>query len=315
MAVNNFYEAISVNKRKSLIVVIGFVLFVALFVYIISNAFAYYFGYEVGGLGIAGIALIVSGVMSFAGYYWSDKVVLTMSGARPASRQRDFEFYTVAQNMAIAAGVPTPKLYVIEDDAPNAFATGRDPNHAAIAATRGLLDRLNRTELEGVIGHEMTHVRNYDTRLGALVAVMVGLVALLGDWFLRMSMFGGFGGRRRNNDSESGQLGAIFLILGFLFALLSPIVATLIQLAISRRREFMADAGSVELTRQPSGLIHALEKISVVDEPLKEANKATAHLYIINPFKEGHKAVSWFSNLFNTHPPIKDRIAALQKMM
>ena len=312
MAVSNFYEAISINKRKSLIIVIGFVLFVGIFVYILSQAFGYYFGYNVGGLGIVGLAFIVSGVMSFVGYYYSDKVVLSMSGARLADRKRDFEFYTVAENMALAAGLPTPKLYVIEDDAPNAFATGRDPEHAAVCATRGLLERLNRTELEGVIGHEMTHVRNYDTRLGAIVAVMVGLIALLGDWFLRMTFFGRRG--RGSKDFEGNQeLGAIFVVLGFVFALLSPIIATLIQLAISRRREFAADAGSVELTRQPSGLINALKKISVVDEPLKEANKATAHLYIINPFKHG--ATSWFSGLFNTHPPIKDRINALQKMI
>ncbi len=311
MATSNFYEAISINKRKSLVIVIGFVLFVAIVVYVMSQAMAVYFGYEPGGLGIVGIAFIVSGVMSYVSYYYSDKLILTMSGARPADRKRDFQFYTVAENLAIAAGVPKPKLYVIEDDAPNAFATGRDPEHAAVCATRGLLERLNRTELEGVIGHEMTHVRNYDTRLGAIVAVMVGIVALLGDWFLRMSFWGG--GRRNRNSDEGGNLGAIFVILGFIFALLSPIVATLIQLAISRKREFIADAGSVELTRQPSGLINALEKISVVDKPLKEANKATAHLYIINPFKHGAK--SWFSGLFDTHPPIKERIAALKKMI
>lgn len=314
MAVTNFYEAIAVNKRKSLIIIIGFIIFVTLVVYVISQAMSVYLGYDPGGLGMIGLAFIVSGIMSFFGYYYSDKVILTMSGAREADRKRDFEFYTVAQNLAIGAGIPKPKLYVIEDDAPNAFATGRDPQHSSIAATRGLLDRLNRTELEGVIGHEMTHVRNYDTRLGAVVAVMVGIVALLGDWFLRMS-FWGSRMRSRNRDEESGSLGAIFLVLGFIFALLSPIIATLIQLAISRRREFMADAGSVELTRQPNGLIHALEKISVVDEPLKEANKATAHLYIVNPFKEGHRAVNWFANLFNTHPPIRERIKALQKMI
>src|SRR5260221_9446295 len=310
MAQSNFYEAISINKRKSLIIVIGFMFFVTLTIYVLSQAIGFYFGYAPGGLGIVGIAFIVSGVTSFIGYYYSDKVILTMSGARVADRKTDFQFYTVSQNMALAAGLPMPKLYVINDSAPNAFATGRDPTTAVICATRGLLDSLNRTELEGVIAHEMTHVRNYDTRLGAIVAVMVGIVALLGDWFLRMSFWGGRG--RRNNDEE-GQLGAIFMILGFVFALLSPIIATLIQLAISRRREFIADAGSVELTRQPSGLISALSKISVVDEPLKEANKATAHLYIINPFKHGAK--SWFSGLFDTHPAIKDRIQALQKMV
>lgn len=311
MAVSNFYEAISINKRKSLIVVIGFIIFVTIFVWVIATATSYYFGYQPGGLGLVGIAFIISGVSAFIGYYSSDSIVLSLSGARVADRKKDFEFYTVAENMAIAAGLPKPKLYVIEDDAPNAFATGRDPEHAAICATRGLLERLNRTELEGVIGHEMTHVKNYDTRLGALVAVLVGTVALLGDLFLRMSFWGGRG-KSRNND-DNGNLGVIFMVLGLIFAILSPIVATLIQLAISRRREFLADAGSVELTRQPSGLIKALEKISVVDQPLKEANKATAHLYIINPFKHGAK--SWFSGLFDTHPPIKDRIAALQKMM
>ncbi len=308
----NFYEAIAINKRKSLIIVIGFIFFVALVVYVMSQAITIYMGYEPGGLGMIGLAFIVSGAMSFFGYYYSDKVVLTMSGARPADRKKDFLFYTVAENLSIAAGIPKPKLYVIDDTATNAFATGRDPDHAAIAATRGLLDKLNRTELEGVIAHELTHVRNYDTRLAALVAVMVGIVALLGDWFLRMSYWGG---GRKGRDDNGGSMGAILVVLGFVFAILSPIIATLIQLAISRRREFMADVGSVELTRQPSGLIEALKKISKDHEPLEVANKATAHLYIINPFKGGHKAVNWFANLFNTHPSIESRLKALEKMV
>jgi heat shock protein HtpX len=311
--VQNIYEATAANKRKSLIVLVGFVLFVGIAVWVISQGMAYYFGYEPGGLGLTGVAFIISGLMSFVGYYASDKIVLGISGARPADRKRDFLFYTVAENLSIAAGVPKPKLYVIEDSAPNAFATGRDPEHAVICATRGLLDRLNRTELEGVIAHEMSHVRNYDTRLASIVAVMVGMIALLGDWFLRMSFFGS---RQRNTKSdEGGQIGAIFVVLGFLFALLSPIIATLIQLAISRRREFLADVGSVDLTRQPSGLISALEKISADREPLEVANKATAHMYIVNPFKgEGHGSKAWFAGLFNTHPPIAERVKALQKM-
>ncbi len=312
MAVSNFYEAIAINKRKSLIVVVGFLVFVALFVYIISQATAIYLGYQPGGFGLVGIAFIISGISSYVGYYYSDKVVLTMSGARLADRKRDFEFYTVSENMALASGIPIPKLYVIDDTAPNAFATGRDPAHAAVAATRGLLDTLNRTELEGVIAHEMTHVRNYDTRLGALVAVMVGIVALLGDWFLRMSFWGG---GRKSDKEEGGNIGALIVALGFIFAILSPIIATLIQLAISRRREFLADAGSVALTRQPSGLINALTKISASHEPLEVANKATAHLYIVNPFKNVHGAVKTFSGLFNTHPPIEERIKVLQKML
>ena len=200
---------------------------------------------------------------------------------------------------------------MIEDSAPNAFATGRDPEHAVICATTGLLAKLNRTELEAVLAHELSHIKNYDTRLMSVVSVMVGIVALLADWFLRMSWFGG-----RSKDRDKGGIGAIIMVLGLIFAILSPIVAQLIQLAISRRREFFADAGSISLTRQPSGLISALEKISLDHEPLEAANKATAHLYIINPFKEGIKGgVGWFANLFNTHPPIEERVKALQQMV
>lgn len=307
----NIYEAQSANKIKSTIIVVGFFIFVALAVYILSQAFSYYMGYEPGGLGMIGLAFIISGLMSFGSYWFSDKIVLAISGARPANRKKDFNFYTVAENLAIGEGLPKPKLYVIDDSAPNAFATGRDPEHAIICTTTGLLDKLNRTELEGVIAHELTHVKDYDTRLQSIVAVMVGLVALLGDWFLRMRWFGG-----RNRDRDEGNIAAIFMILGIIFAILSPIIAQLIQLAISRRREFMADAGSVEITRQPSGLISALEKISADQEPLEAANKATAHLYIVNPFKEkGHGNIGWFANLFNTHPPIPERIKALKTML
>ena len=306
----NIYEAAASNKRKSLIVILGFVVFVTLAVYFISQGMAYYYGYEAGGLGIAGFALIVSGLMSFAGYYFGDSIVLGISGARPADRKRDFHFYTVAENLAIGAGIPKPKLYIINDTAPNAFATGRDPDHAVICATTGLLSKLNRTELEGVIAHELSHIRNYDTRLMSVVAVLVGMVALLGDFFLRANLWGG-----RRNDKNDNTLGAVFMVVGIIFAILSPIIAQLIQLAVSRRREFLADVGSVELTRQPSGLISALEKISKDTEPLEAANKATAHLYIVNPLKgKGHGAVGWFSGLFNTHPPVGERVKALQKM-
>ncbi len=306
----NIYEAVSINKRKSLIVILGFVVFVTLAVYFITQGMAYYFGYEAGGLGMVGVALIISGITSIGGYYFSDSIVLSISGARPADRKRDFVFYTVAENLAIGAGIAKPKLYVIADSAPNAFATGRDPDHAVICATTGLLDKLNRTELEGVIAHELSHIRNYDTRLMSVVAVLVGIIALMGDFLLRANLWGG-----RRRDKEGGDMGAIFMVLGLIFAILSPIISQLIQLAISRRREFLADAGSVELTRQPSGLISALEKISKDMEPLEAANKATAHLYIVNPLRgKGHGAVGWFSGLFNTHPPMTERIKALQKM-
>jgi len=302
----NIYKATSANKRKSAIVVLGFFVFVALTVFVISKSFSIYIGYETGALGIAGIAFIISGVISFFGYYNSDKIVLRISNATPAKRDRDFDFYTVTENLAIGAGIPKPKLYVIEDSAMNAFATGRNPEHGVVVATRGLLERLNRTELEGVIAHELSHIRNYDIRLMSLVSVMVGTIALLADFMLRVRIKG-------NNNRSQGA--AIFLLLGIVFAILSPVIANLIKLAISRRREFLADASSVAITRQPSGLISALEKIAGDHEPLEAANKATAHLYIENPFKDqARSGVSKLSGLFNTHPPVGDRIAALRKM-
>lgn len=306
----NVYEAAASNKRKTAIIVIAFVVFVALAIYVISQAFAVYLGYEPGGFGVAGMALIMSGLMSFGSYYYSDKIVLKISSARPADRKANFEFFTVAENLSIAAGIPKPRLYVIDDTATNAFATGRDPEHAVICATTGLLDKLDRTELEGVIAHELSHIKNYDIRLMSVVAVMVGTVALLGDFFLRA----GFRGGRR--DKKSGQIGALILLLGLIFAILSPIIAQLIQLAISRRREFFADASAVAITRQPSGLMSALQKISADREPLEAANKATAHLYIANPFKDKAKsAVGWFAGLFNTHPPVEERIKLLEEMV
>lgn len=308
----NIYEVQSANKWKSVIIITLFVVFIFAATYFISSAFGYYEGYQPGGFGLAGIALIVAGISSFVSYYYSDKIILGISGARRATPQEDRLFTQVVENLCIGAGLPKPVLYVIDDPSPNAFATGRDPKHAVICATSGLLAKLNRSELEGVFGHELTHVKNYDTRLMAVVAVMVGLVALLGDWFMR-SMW--FGGGRRRGDGE-GDAGAIFLVLGIVFAILSPIIGTLIQLAISRRREFTADAGSVEITRQPQDLISALEKISADPEPLKHANKATAHLYIENPFKkQGHGKVGWLAGLFDTHPPISQRIKALQSMV
>lgn len=306
----NIYEAVSANKRKSTIVLVGFVVFITLSIYLISQAFGVYMGYEPGGFGIAGIALIISGLMSLGSYYYSDKIILSLSKAHPAVRNQDFDFYTVSENLAIAAGTPKPKLYVIEDPAPNAFASGRDPGHAVVCATRGLLQKLNRTELEGVVAHELSHIRHYDIRLLSIVSVLVGSVALLADFFLRSTLWG----RGRSSDRKSGQLGVILLIVGVLFAILAPIIANIIKLAVSRRREFLADAGAISITRQPSGLISALQKISEDQESLKVANNATAHLFISNPFKRKPGISSKLTSLFNTHPPMKDRIAALQKM-
>ena len=307
----NIYEVQQSNKIKSGVITTLFFLFSVVAIYFIASAFGIYNGYETGGFGYVGIALIFSGISTFISYYYSDKIVLGISGARLANSKEDKIFTSVAENICIGAGLPKPKLYVIEDSAPNAFATGRDPEHAVICVTTGLLDKLTRTELEGVVAHELSHIKNYDIRLMSIVSVTVGLIALLGDWFFRARLFGG----GKSRDRDDNQLGAIIMVIGIIFAILSPIIAQLIQLAISRRREFMADAGSVALTRQPQGLITALEKISADHEPLEVANKATAHLYIANPFKDkAGGSIGWFAGLFNTHPPINERISILQKM-
>lgn len=297
----NYYESTDRNKLLSSVIFALFLAFVSGVIYVFAKAQGY-------GLDVVGLFLIFSGIGSFASYYYSDKIVLALSGARPANKKQDFAFFTVAENLALAAQLPMPALYVIDDTAMNAFATGRDPQHAVIVATTGLLARLDRTELEGVVAHELSHVRNYDIRLGAVVSVLVGLIALLADAFLRMSYLGG------KRDRENNSLQAIFMVLGFVLALLSPIIAQLIQLAISRRREYYADASAAQLTKYPDGLIRALKKLSTDKEPLEAANKATAHLYIVNPLKNRHDAIGMFAGMFSTHPPIEERIKALEAM-
>lgn len=296
----NIYEEVDRNKRRSLLVVFLFAIFVLAVTYFLGISLGY------GQYSMIGLALIVSGLTSFFGYWNSDKVILFISGARIAKENEDRLFRSVAENISIGSGIPLPKLYVIEDSAPNAFATGRDLKHAVVCVTTGLLDKLNRTELEGVIAHEMSHIKNYDMRLMSVVAVLVGMITLLADWLLRS--------RFRSRDREAGNVGALLMILGIILALLSPLIAKLIQLAISRRREFLADASSAMITRQPSGLISALEKISRDNEPLEAANKATAHLYFENPFKDNRKGMSAFAKLFNTHPPVEERIKALKEL-
>lgn len=298
------YQLVAQNKQKSWLVIVAFTLFVV----ISSWLMTYAFGYD---LSLVGIALIFSGVLSFSSYWFSDKIVLAVSGARPVNRKEFFDFYTVAENLSMGLQIPTPKLYVIDDTAMNAFATGRDPQHAAIVATTGLLSRLNRTEIEGVIAHELAHVNNYDILLMSIVSILVGFIALLADWLLRLSVWGG--GRKRDNR-ESGQIEMILGLIGFVFVLLSPVIANLIKLAISRKREFLADASAVAITKNPAGLISALSKISQDQEPLEAANKATAHLYISDPLKNQKGGVGWFANLFNTHPPVQERILALQSI-
>ena len=301
------YQLIASNKRKSWIIIILFTAFIGLASYLMAVGFGY-------SLDIVGLALIFAGIMSFASYWWSDKIILGLSGAHPATRDKYFDFYTVTENLTMSQRLPMPKLYVIEDTAMNAFATGRDPQHSVVCATTGLLTRLNRAEIEGVVAHELSHVENYDIRLMSIVTILVGLIALLSDWILRMSFWGG--GRRRSRDNDNGQLGMILFVVGLILALLSPIIAQLIQLAISRRREFLADATGAGMTKNPEGLARALEKISADTEPLEAANKATAHLYIADPLRNlsGKGGVGWFAGLFMTHPPVAERISALRNL-
>ena len=297
----NVYEQVDRNKRRSAMVMVFFVIFITLVVWLFSRVLDY-------GPGLVGWALVFSGLMSFAGYWYSDRIILAISKARPADKKRDFQFFTVAENLSLASQIPMPKLYVIEDSSPNAFATGRDVNHAVICVTTGLISKLNRTELEGVVAHEISHIRNYDMLLMSVVTVLVGMIILISDWFLRSSYLGG-----RSRNRHGGNAGAILFLVGLILALLSPLIAKLNQLAISRRREFLADASAVKLTRYPNGLVQALEKISLDKKPLEAANKATAHLYIVNPFK-GQTTRNWLANLFNTHPPVGERIKTLKEM-
>ena len=296
----SIYSQVEGNKTKTYLIMALFMGFIALVAYIFGQASGY-------GISYAGIALMISGLLTLGSYYYGDRLVLALSGAHPADRNKDFDFYTVAENLSIAAGLPTPKLYIIEDTATNAFATGRDPKHAVVCATRGILQKLDRAELEGVIAHELSHVKNYDIRLMAVVAVLVGMIAFLSDWFLRSLWWGG------RKDRDNDKLGGMIFIVGIVLALLSPVIASLIQLAVSRRREFLADASGALLTRYPEGLARALEKISKDKEVLEVATNATAHLYIANPFK-GKDFGAWFAGLFNTHPPIEERIKILRSM-
>ena len=296
------YEQITANKVKSVFLV----LFFAALVLLVIWAFEQVTGWGRGGLVIA---LIISLASAVGGYYSSDKIVLAISQARPASKEEYPYLYNLVEGLALAAGLPTPRCYVIDDTAPNAFATGRNPEHSVICVTTGLLQKMNRLELEGVIAHEMSHIKNYDVRLQTVAVVMVGIIALLSDWMLRSFWWGG--GRRRNQEKGGGQAGAILLVIGLILAILSPLIAQLMQLAISRRREFLADANGAMLTRYPAGLASALKKLAADPEPLEVANKATAHLYIVNPLKNIKGRVN---KLFSTHPPIEERIAALEKM-
>ncbi|HOF42602.1 MAG TPA: M48 family metallopeptidase [Candidatus Moranbacteria bacterium] len=284
------------NTRLTWVYITGFLVFVIGVGYVFANA--------MGNSAILYGAVIFSVIMSFGSYWWSDKIVLSMSGAKEVTHDNARELYHLVENLCITAGLPVPKIYIIEDSAPNAFATGRDPEHGVICVTSGLLDKLEKVELEGVLAHELSHIGNRDILLSTVIVVLVGFITLLADWFRHWAFFGG-----KSDDRDRGQLGVILMIAAIVLSVLAPIAGMLMQLAISRKREFLADADGALLTRYPEGLARALEKISQDQEPLEAANRATAHLYIANPFK-GKKV----SKLFMTHPPIEERIVALRGM-
>lgn len=298
------YEQIASNKRKSIFLIFFFLVLIA--------ALGWVFGQitEFGSYALIP-AVVIALLMTWGSYYYSDKIVLAVSKARPVSKQEYPYLYNIVEGLALAAGLPKPRCYVIDDTAPNAFASGRNPEKAVVVVTEGLLKKLNRAELEGVIAHEMSHIKNYDIRVQTLAVVMVGVVVLLSDWILRSFLWGGR--RKRSSDKSSGNAGAILIIVALALAVLSPLIAQLLKMAVSRKREFLADADGAMLTRYPPGLASALKKLSADKESLEVANKATAHMYIINPLKD-HKRGAGMAKLFSTHPPVEERIAALEKM-
>ncbi|KPJ57158.1 heat-shock protein HtpX [Parcubacteria bacterium DG_74_2] len=291
------YTQVESNVRRTWILISCFLIFIIflgwLFSYLLNNSIFLI------------LALIIALFQSFIAYWHSDKIVLMMTGAKPIEKKDNPELYRIVENLSITAGLPTPKIYILPENQPNAFATGRNPEHSAIALTRGLLEKLERPELEGVISHELSHIKNRDILLASVVVVLVGVIAILSNWFLRMGRWG------RSRKREKGGSG-IFLIFGLIAAILAPIIANLIQLAISRKREFLADASGVLLTRYPEGLIRALEKISIDQNSMNRASPSTAHLFIISPFK-GKEVGNWLIKIFSTHPPIQERIEALKK--
>ena len=295
------FEDIKKNKIKSWFIVLLFLAFIAVIVYYICMAL------DLGELSII-IAMIFAIVSTWGSYYYSNKIVLKLNNARPATREEDLKLVNILDSLVISAGLPEkPQLYVIEDAQPNAFATGRNPKHAVICVTTGLLEKLDYYELEGVLAHEMSHIKNYDILLSAVVSVMVGFVVILSDWFTRISFYGGRRGRDGDNDNNGN---AIVMLIGLIFLILAPIFGQLMQLAISRKREFLADATAIEFTRNPDGLISALEKISADPNELKVANKATENMYIANPFRNKKKS----SDLWSTHPSTEARIEALRNL-
>lgn len=293
------FESIQKNKMKSWFIILLFLIFISFIVYYICMAL------NLGKMSVI-IAILFSIISTWGSYYYSDKIVLKLNKARPATKEENLKLVNILESLVVSSGLScTPKLYIIEDVQPNAFATGRNPQNAVICVTTGLLDKLEYYELEGVIAHEMAHIKNYDIRLSAVVSVMVGFVVILSDWFTRIIFWGG------SNDSDDDSKGnAIIMLIGLIFLILSPIFGKLMQLAISRKREFLADATAIQFTRNPDGLISALLKISSDSNELKVANQSTENMYIVNPFRNKKKT----SNLWSTHPSIDDRIEAIKNL-
>lgn len=294
------YNQIDSNKRRTWALIIIFVAIIAAIGWFIS------YTYDDGYLSLA-IATVFSVAMALFGYYGGDKVALLTAGAKPLQKSDSPYLYNMVENLCIASGLPLPKIYLMDDQAINAFATGRDPRHSSIAVTAGAINKLENEELEGVIAHELSHIKNYDIRLMMIVIVLVGIIALLSDWFLRFRLLG----RKSDSNNGGGQLGLIIMVVGLVLLILSPLIAQLIKLAVSRRREYLADASGALMTRYPEGLARALEKINQDPAILDHANNATAHLYIANPFKGSRK---FLTGLFSTHPPIEDRVKKLRTM-
>jgi heat shock protein HtpX len=303
-------EQIAANKRKTVLLIIGTLIFV--------GAFGYVLGLVVSGgsteaaIGALAIALLISIGMSWTSYRYGDRIVLATSRARPVTHEEEPRLHNVVEGLALAAGLPKPAVYVVPEQAPNAFATGRDPEHSSVAVTQGLLDMMNRVELEGVVGHEMSHVRDRDILLGTVVATLVGVVVLLAEFMLRWFWWGGMAGRRNNEGGSEGN--AILFALGLALAVLAPFFAQIIKLMMSRRREYLADAEGAMLTRYPPGLSSALRKVAGDHTPMRTANNATAHLWLNQPSRTPGEENHWFENLFSTHPPIEDRIRRLEEM-
>jgi heat shock protein HtpX len=305
---SSFYAQISANKRNSFLLALGVVAIFAVLGFAIGYAIV---GSPAGAVGVTALALSVGAISGVGAFFSGDKLVLAVSGAREVDETSAPQLLNVVQELAIAASVPMPKVYIIDDTAPNAFATGRDPQHASLAITSGLLEKLDREELQGVIGHEMSHVRNLDIRFSLIVGVMVGAIAILADFFLRFTFWGGVSGRRSSRDSGGNGIQAVIMIVAIVLAILAPIISRFIQLAVSRQREYLADASSVELTRNPYGLERALAKIGSDQEVLEVANRGTQHMYFTNPIK---KFEARSSGLMDTHPAILDRINRLRTL-